>query len=188
MGEHRGSKSRQAAPETGSRREAGIDPVTGMGASNVAFVVGRSSAERESVARAVHRFHRGADAAFLRIQCGSEEAALHQALQSWLAGPEGEVSPHLLGRLEGGSLYLDGIEALGLDTQRKLLELMDQTSRSWSPGNPGDAPGQPWKGQVIAGNERSLQSAVKDGRLLSELADRLERVRIVLDPDDADAR
>jgi DNA-binding NtrC family response regulator len=181
MGEHRGIK-----PNSGVPGSEAIDPVTGLTASNCALVIGRSAGERESVARAVHRFHRGQDGPFLRVQCGGEAGLLRQALQSWLAGPSEENSPPLLSRLEGGSLYLDGIEALELDTQQILVEFLDRSLRRVTADDGPGSPGQLWKGQLIVGSERSLRTAVSEGRFLAELADRLEKVRIVLDPEDAE--
>ena len=116
----------------------------------------------------------GADGPFLRIQSPQEESLLKQALESWLAGPPSGASPRLLDRLENGSLFLDQIEALGSETQRLLLEFLEAEDAQ-----------QPWKGQLITGSERSLLGAVKEGRFDSNLALRLERVRIVLDPEQA---
>ena len=182
------------------RRESGFgganegtgafDPMTGKGsAPAVTLVIGKSAGERESVARAMHRDQRGPDGPFLRIQCGTDEGLLKKALQSWLAGSSGNYSPQFLTRLESGSLFLDGVEALGVETQSLLLDFMNRSS-----GVAGDVegasggPSQPWNGQLIAGSEFELRRAVRDQGFLSGLAERLEKVRIVLDPDDVDSR
>ena len=166
-----------------------IAPIAGQGAAlAVALVIGKEAGERESVARAMHREQRGPDGPFLRIDCESDERLLRQALQSWLAGSR-NYSPQFLARLEGGSLFLDGVEALGVETQSLLLDFMNRAS-----GVVGDFEGAPvgpsqlWKGQLIAGSETGLRRVVRDRGFLSGLADRLEKVRIVLDPDDVDFR
>jgi two-component system response regulator HydG len=179
----RGSK-----PQETQNRSGALDPVTGLGVgSNHTLVLGKSPGERESVARAVHRFHCGPDGPFLRLQCGREESLLRQGLQSWLAeSPPGEQSPRLLERLEGGSLFLDEVEALGPESQELLAKFIDRSSGSAGAveGSPRP-PGQPWKGQLIVGSSRSLRALTGEGGFASALADRLEKVRIVLDPDEA---
>src|SRR5262249_36204864 len=149
----------------------------------VTLVIGRSAGERESVARAVHRAQCGADSPFLRIGCQADESLLRQELKSWLAGPSGEASPRLLTRLERGSLFLDRIETLGTPTQQLLREFLERI--------PGAAARQQdssleaaWKGQLVAGSEQSLSTVVKAGGFDPVLAHRLDRIRIVLDPDD----
>lgn len=167
-----------------------IDPVAGRASTSVvALVIGKSESERESVARALHREQRGPDGPFLRIDCSTDEGLLQRALQGWLVGTSGVSSPQLLNRLEGGSLFLDGIEALGVETQSLLLDLLIRSSGVTDDLEGASAgPSQPWKGQLIAGSASSLRRAVRDRGWSSGLAERLEQVRIVLDPDDADSR
>lgn len=184
-------RERRESGSGGAREGSGaFDPVTGQGpALAVSLVIGKSASERESVARAMHREQRGPDGPFLRIDCRTDEGLLRQALQSWLAGSSRNYSPQFLTRLEGGSLFLDGVEALGVESQSLLLDFMNRVSGVVGDveGAP-DGPSQPWKGQFIAGSEVELRRAVRDRGYLSGLADRLEKVRIVLDPDDADSR
>lgn len=167
-----------------------FDPMTGVGpAPAVALVIGKSAGERESVARAMHRDQRGPDGPFHRIQCGTDEGLLRQALQSWLAGSSRNYSPQFLTRLESGSLFLDGVEALEVETQSLLLDFMNHSSRVVDDvEGASDGPSQPWRGQLIAGSGIPLRRAVRDHGFLPELAARLEKVRIVLDPDDVDSR
>ena len=180
----RGSKPR----ETGNRPGA-LDPVSGLGVgTNHTLVLGKSPGERESVARAVHRFHCGPDGPFLRLQCGREETLLRQGLQGWLAGtlPGEQHSPRLLERLEGGSLFLDEVEALGHESQELLAKFIDRASGVASAAEESPrSPGQPWKGQLIVGSSRSLRALTGEGGFAPALAARLEKVRIVLDPDEA---
>ena len=170
MGERQEPKAGVAAEQT-----TGLDPITGLGRGAAALVVGRSAGERESVARALHRAHNGADGTFLKILGGQEEQLFRQAIESWLAGPPTGESPRLLDRLQQGSLFLDEIEVLGPKAQKLLLEFLDRNE---------DAT-EAWKGQLITGSERSLHGVVKEGRFDENLALRLERVRIVLDPEQA---
>jgi DNA-binding NtrC family response regulator len=169
VGERREPKAGDTAEQT-----TGLDPITGLGRGVAALVIGKSAGERESVARALHRAHHGADGAFLRIQGPQEEQLFRQAIESWLAPPTGG-SPRLLDRLQQGSLFLDQVEALGSDSQKLLLVFLDRNEDG----------SEAWKGQLITGSERSLHGAVKEGRFDENLALRLERVRIVLDPEQA---
>ncbi len=171
-------------PQESETKSGALDPVSGLGVGmNHTLVLGKSPGERESVARAVHRFHCGADGPFLRLQCGREESLLRQGLKSWLAETSpGEQSPRLLERLEGGSLFLDEVEALGRESQELLAEFIDRTSGTAGSPRPS---GQPWKGQLIVGSSRSLRTLTDRGEFAEKLADRLEKVRIVLDPDEA---
>lgn len=181
MGERREPKAGLAAEATG-----GLDPITGLGRGAAALVIGTSAGERESVARAVHRAYREADGPFLRVSSAQEEPLLKQALESWLDGSTQGGSPRLLNRLEHGSLFLDEVGALGLETQGLLLEFLLRNDEDTEAEDAGASPTrQPWKGQLITGSENSLRAAVKEGRFDSNLALRLERVRIVLDPEQA---
>lgn len=180
---------RESGSDSAGAGSGAYDPITGQGAAlAVALVIGRSAGERESVARAMHREQRGPDGPFLRIDCRSEERLVRQALQGWLAGSRNS-SPQFLARLESGSLFLDGVEVLGVESQSLLLDFVNRVSRVVGvvEGAP-DGPSQPWKGQLIAGSEFELRRAVRDRGYLSGLADRLEQVRIVLDPEDVDPR
>lgn len=161
-------------PGGAAEQTTGLDPITSLGRSVSALVIGKSAGERESVARALHRANREVDGPFLKVQAPQEEALLKQALEGWLQGASTGESPRLLDRLEHGSLFLDQNEALALETQRLLLDFLEAVDAR-----------KPWKGQMITGSESSLRGAVKEGRFDSNLALRLERVRIVLDPEQA---
>ena len=182
MGDRRTPKATGAEEAT-----SGLDPLTGLGRSSAALVIGRSAGERESVARALHRAHRGADGPFLRVQAAQEEKLLQQAFESWLGGSVQGDSPRLLNRLENGTLFVDELEALGPGTQKLLAEFLacldDAEANDGAEFGPMMSP--PWKGQLVTGSERSLRGAVKEGRFDENLALRLERVRIVLDPEQA---
>ncbi len=181
MGERRAPRAAGAIEST-----SGLDPITGLGRGAAALVIGKSAGERESVARALHRAHRGADGPFLRIQAAQDETLLAQALESWLAGSVAGDSPRLLQRLEHGTLFLDDLEALGTGTQKLLIEFLARLDEATEEDGAGPGPtSQPWKGQLVTGSERSLRGAVKEGRFDENLALRLERIRIVLDPEQA---
>lgn len=172
-------------PTAGETESTGsFDPVTGLGRGSAALVIGKSAGERESVARALNRANRGSDGPFLRVQGAQEESLIRQTLESWLAGPAQGGSPRLLDRLEHGSLFLDDVEALGLATQGLLLEFLRRADTAADLAGSGSS-SESWKGQLITGSEGSLQDAVKEGRFDSNLALRLGRVRIVLDPEQA---
>ena len=179
MGERREPRMAGATETT-----AGLDPVTGMGRGAAALVIGRSAGERESVARALHRAHQGADGPFLKVSAVQEESLLRQALKSWLAGQPGGDSPRLLDRLEHGTLFLDEVEALGPETQRLLSEFLARVDEA-ADGSAASPASRPWKGQLVTASEQPLRGAGNGSRFDENLALRLERVRIVLDPEQA---
>ena len=186
MGERQPSTEANPAGLVGPTETSGaLDPLTGLSRDAVTLVIGRSAGERESVARAVHRAQCGADSPFLRIGCAQDEALLRQELKSWLAGPSGESSPRLLTRLERGSLFLDRIETLGAPTQQLLLTFLERIHGAGAKGPEASSSDPPWKGQLVVGSEQSLSAFVKAGGLDPALAHRLDRIRIVLNPDDA---
>jgi DNA-binding NtrC family response regulator len=88
--------------------------------------------------------------------------------------------------LEHGSLFLDEVEALGPRTQSMLLEFLARIDEVHAARESSASPvSQPWNGQLISGSEQSLQISVRDRGFDPNLAFRLERVRIVLDPEQA---
>jgi len=186
MGERQPTTEGDASHQAGSAETpSSLDPLTGLSRDAVTLVIGRSAGERESVARAVHRAQCGAERPFLRVGCAQEESLLRQELKSWLAGPSGESSPRLLTRLERGSLFLDRIETLGAPTQALLLEFLTRIQEAGPKGSGESSSDPPWKGQLVVGSEVALSGVVKAGGLDPALAHRLDRIRIVLNPDDA---
>ena len=101
----------------------------------------------------------------------SDDATLRHALESRLMGspPHGHGDP--LARAEGGTLFLDGIDGLGMATQRLVLRFLDRLL-------PGvhERPGA-WAGCVIAGCAPPGRGPAAD-RLLMPLFDALDKIRI----------
>jgi DNA-binding NtrC family response regulator len=176
-------------PRSSAKSGDALDPITGAGPTTAPVVViGSSAAERESVARAVHRYQRGQDGLFLRLQGAQDDSLLRHALQGWLTWVKGDEPPRLLARLDGGSLFLDQIEGLAAETQKLLLEFLKLEPATPETSQSLTEPGRSWRGQMIAGCETPLRQAVQDKGLLPELADCLDKVRIVLDPDDTESK
>ena len=166
-------------PRTGGDR-GNLDPISGLGEQSPTLVIGKSPLERESVARAVHRQQKGQDGLFLRLRCPQDTELLEHALDKWLRRPEGEEPPHLLTRLDGGSLFLDEIEALSPRGQALLLEFLQRVGAKQDTA----AGARPWRGQFIVGSMGPLRRAAQETGFLAELASYLERIRIVLDPEE----
>ncbi|TMQ68847.1 MAG: hypothetical protein E6K81_16220 [Candidatus Eisenbacteria bacterium] len=138
-------------------------------------LVGGTAARRDQVARAFHRESPLHDGPFVSVDCGSDEERLRAALEGWLEPGEAK-EPNPYQAAERGTLFLDQVERLSLDSQRLLLVLAQRLGGAAITG--GDAP---CAGRLITGNPNGLAEAVASGRFLSELLDALDRVRVQLE-------
>src|SRR5438874_2200719 len=140
----------QAPRESGAPSNGGpFDPATGVrpGATQV-LVIGASATERESVARALHRNHKGEDGTFMRLRCPQDNTLLQHELRTWLSKSEDESPPRLLTRLSAGSLFLDNVEALDSESQKLLLAFLEGGRTGDEPEAGGPSSGGSWKGQL----------------------------------------
>src|SRR2546427_190653 len=90
--------------------------------------------------------------------------------------PGAAAEPNPCRAAERGTLYLDQVDRLSLDTQRLLVALARRLGGG--PITGGDAP---CAGRLVTGNPSGLAEAVAAGRFLSELLDALDRVRVQLE-------
>ncbi|HKQ57302.1 MAG TPA: sigma 54-interacting transcriptional regulator [Candidatus Eisenbacteria bacterium] len=139
------------------------------------LIVGGNEALREQVARAFHRESPLGGGAFAIVNCAREEDRLRTALLDWTEGGEQGVNP--LQVAEQGTLYLDMVEHLDLDTQRLLLALARQIQ-----GEPAIGAQGARAGRLVVGNPRGLADLAADGRFMPALYDALDKVRVELGP------
>jgi transcriptional regulator of acetoin/glycerol metabolism len=138
--------------------------------------VGGNEALREQVARAFHRESPLGGGAFAIVNCAREEDRLRAALQDWTEGG-GEQGVNPLQVAEQGTLYLDMVEELEIDTQRLLLALARQIQ-----GVPAIGAQAARAGRLVVGNPRGLADLAADGRFMPALYDALDQVRVELGP------
>ncbi len=150
--------------------------------SSTVLIGGETGTGKELVARAIHQRSDRKNGLFVAVNC----AALPETLvESELFGHEkgaftGAVARRA-GRFEqadGGTLFLDEVGELPLETQAKMLRVL-QSSEFERVGG-----GRALKTdvRVIAASNRDLEQAVRDGRFRRDLYHRLAIFPILLPP------
>jgi DNA-binding NtrC family response regulator len=146
------------------------------------LVRGESGTGKELVARAIHfRSPRGR-AAFIAVNCA---AFSRELVESELFGHEKGAFTGAVARREGkfeaadgGTLFLDEIGDMGLETQAKLLRVLQEKQFERIGGN------QPLAVDVriIAATNQDLEAMVKQGRFREDLYYRIKVVEVRLPP------
>ena len=140
------------------------------------LVVGGNASLRDQVARAFHRESPLRNGAFVPVDCARDEERLRASLMIWTA-EDNASGPHSLQAAEQGTLYLDAVERLSLDSQRLLLALARRLH-----GEPLGGPEGPCAGRLVVGNPRGLDEVVSEGAFLPALHDAVDKVRVELEP------
>ncbi len=128
----------------------------------------------EAVARAVHRLSPRCDRPFIYVAC-AHVMAVEDSIFGFCPG---EMPEHSLGKAslaDGGTLYLEGVETLGKDAQRELVEFLRDaaTKRAASETPVPDV-------RVIVSAGAELGEEVRQERLLGELASVLGERRLIV--------
>jgi two-component system response regulator HydG len=140
------------------------------------LILGGTEAQRLSVASAFHLASPARGGPFVALDCARDEPRLWRALQLWLAPAERTAGVNPLRECEGGTLYLDSIDGLSVETQRLLLFLTRRLDESRE--EPSAALGPL---RLAAGNAEDLTQAVNLRRFSNSLYDCLDKIRISLD-------
>ncbi len=143
------------------------------------LLLGGGAAARAEVARTFWQNGPLRGGPLVELACGRDEERLRRALEDWLTGGHGDPRVTSLRAAERGTLYLDGIEALGDGTQRLLLAFLQ---RFLSPAG-GDA-AEWWAGRLVAGASERLLRAVDHGWFSARLFDALDKIRVDLGGDE----
>lgn len=146
------------------------------------LIHGESGTGKELIARAIHMNSRRAEKPFLKVNC----AALAQGvLESELFGHEKGAftgaHQRRLGRFElanGGTLFLDEVGDLGMESQVKLLRVLQEREFERVGGT------SPIRTdvRVIAASNRDLKAMVAENRFREDLFFRLNVVPVLLPP------
>jgi len=135
---------------------------------------GDSGTGKSKLARAVHTNSSRADGPFIEINCAALPATLLESeLFGARAGGHSEAKVDRAGRVaaaENGTLFLDEVGEMPLESQPKLLQLLQ--SHEYYPigaGSPECA-----NVRVIAASNIDLESAVREGRFREDLFFRLQ--------------
>ncbi len=152
------------------------------GSKSTVLVTGESGTGKELVARAIHAVSPRSQKAFISVNCASLSPGV---LESELFGHEkgsftGAVA-RKRGRFElahGGTLFLDEIGEMALDTQVKLLRVLQEKTVE----RVGGTESIEVDFRLVAATNRNLQHDVEEGRFREDLFYRLNVVNLSLPP------
>ncbi|MCA1988477.1 MAG: sigma 54-interacting transcriptional regulator [Desulfarculus sp.] len=146
------------------------------------LLVGERGTGRATVARIIHEHSARAGFPFGRISCaGASAEALDRELFGYESSPgeAGEqLHPGRLEQVDGGTLFVDGIDELNLTLQAKLLRFLQD--REFEPAGSGGV--RRADVRLIAATSRDLARLVDQGRLREDLYYRLAVFPIALPP------
>ena len=133
------------------------------------LILGEPGTGRRLAARLVHGVSQRPEAPFVRVDCGRLHAAQAEGVLF------GDTEPGAFTQAEGGTLFLEEIEALPGVLQERMLEALTSDS-SACPGAPESDM------RVIAGTDQDLGRLSSAGRFCVELFVRLALVPVRLPP------
>lgn len=149
--------------------------------SNI-LITGESGTGKELVARAIHHNSKRKDKPFIPINCGTMDPLL---LESQLFGHKkgaftGAVSDKkgLLEVADGGSLFMDEIGSIPIDTQAKILRVIQE--KEFLPL--GDVNFKKVDVRLISATNVDLNKLIEEGRFRQDLYYRLNVIHIHLPP------
>lgn len=142
------------------------------------LVTGGTAERRAAVARAFHDESPVCSGPLLIVDCRTQAVRLDEALDCWLSillrdSPDNPLRP-----AERGTLFLDHVDSLSALQQRRVLAF----ARALSDGALAH-----WAGRLTTGSAHPLEAAVANGRLMPELFDCLDQIRIALAPSSTEA-
>jgi formate hydrogenlyase transcriptional activator len=150
--------------------------------SSTVLVLGETGTGKELVARAIHDRSRRRERPLVKVNCSAISSGLVESeLFGHVRGAFTGATTARMGRFEvadGGTIFLDEIGDLPLDTQVKLLRVLQE--REIEPV--GSSRTRHVDVRVIAATNRNLEQEVAAGRFRADLFFRLNVVPIVMPP------
>jgi len=146
------------------------------------LIFGESGTGKELVARAIHYHSSRRDKPFVAVDCGSlVENLFESELFGHVKGSFTGATATKYGRFElanGGTLFFDEIGNLSINTQTKLLRVLQEREIA----KVGSSQVIKVDVRIVAATNKDLQKAVKAGTFREELFYRLSVVPIALPP------
>jgi formate hydrogenlyase transcriptional activator len=146
------------------------------------LILGETGCGKELIARAIHSHGSRKHRPLVKLNCGAIPTGLVESeLFGHMKGAFTGALERRTGRFEladGGTLFLDEISELPLDTQVKLLRVLQE--HEFEPL--GSSRTIRVNVRIIAASNRDLERAVQEGRFRADLYYRLNVLPIVLPP------
>ncbi len=146
------------------------------------LISGETGTGKELLARAIHYNSRRRNQPFITINCGAIPKDLIEAeLFGYARGAFTGANANKPGRVEladGGTLFLDEIGELPLESQVKLLRLIQQGEVA----RVGATTPRTINVRIVAATNRNLSAMVEDGTFREDLFYRLAVVPLILPP------
>jgi two-component system nitrogen regulation response regulator NtrX len=138
------------------------------------FITGPSGAGKELLARLIHARSRRAANAFVAVNCATMEPDRIETELFGIESADGARKTGLLELAHNGTLYLDEVDDMPLETQGKVLRvLVDQTFN-----RVGGATRVQVDARVISSTSRDLRTEITAGRFREDLYHRLNVVPV----------
>jgi formate hydrogenlyase transcriptional activator len=146
------------------------------------LILGETGCGKELIARAIHNRSKRKHRPLVKVNCGAIPTGLVESeLFGHMKGAFTGALERRTGRFEladGGSLFLDEISELPLDTQVKLLRVLQE--HEFEPL--GSSRTIKVNVRIIAASNRDLEKAVQEGRFRADLFYRLNVLPLTLPP------
>jgi len=150
------------------------------GADSDVLFVGETGVGKEVAARALHSISARSMMPFVPVNCAALDGPdINQQLFG-LEDPSGLGAAHvgLFERANNGVLFLDEIESMPIDTQGRLLRVLEERRLKRVEGQTY----VPLNVRVIAAAKGALEEAINEGRFRQDLYYRLNTAEIVIPP------
>ncbi len=151
-------------------------------ADSTVLILGETGTGKELIARAIHHLGPRRTQPLVKVNCGAIPAGLFESeLFGHEEGAFTGARERRLGRFElahGGTILLDEVGELPLDTQVKLLQVLQEKQFE----RVGSSRSQQVDVRVIAATNRDLTQAVKEKTFREDLYYRLNVVPLVVPP------
>ena len=146
------------------------------------LIMGETGVGKGLAARALHALSTQSDGPFIEVSCGAlPETLIDSELFGHEKGAFTSAVSHRLGRVElaeGGTLFLDEIGDMALETQVKLLRLLEEGTFERVGGSQTLAV----KTRIVAATNRNLEEMVSTGDFREDLYYRLNAFPMYLPP------